>query len=700
MPMLDGVPSSFDAAPSRVQDRIILEALLLSPPLIPIFLSEMGRRIHKATVNVIFKELRIEDEQAALSRSALHAILVNPSRYGDAVRTIHVIDHASTPLHGCFSPLSDPQFDSPSESHSMDSPTCRLRPISTKELQEVLKSVPLLEQFIWSSSVCPPDGICEILHTHNPRLSRFEYSPVTSRVANQNAVPRWDALSLPLLASQHALSTLKVSRLSHAGAQSLAQFMSELDEESMLEEVSIDTNWMDEALCELLGRACSKARRLEIGSDGIRFNDKCLLTLLPLCENLTEFTLGNVQGKLSKELWRKMASYPPLQKIRVNISEGLVQHSWSIDHLSSLHDFPFGHLTHLSVKRIFAPMIYRVHQVASMQPVPPAFAQAVASATTLEKLECDWWSWKPDTLRLPLEQCKLLQTLTVAFDGPFSKLFAMTLPFSAATSLRTLSVFIPEEYFPALSSSPVLSIRQSVSRSPSVSPVQRSRPLPSPLDISESHSEEHTFSVQLAQLNETGIPLREIRKFVKRCSSIRDIIWYGKRGTKAHWTITYPAHTSNPLIIILPPTSTPDSLEHSMQENWTSSTINSINREGSIWEGALAEKYKSKYAEMNRREENATKAEKANRANSRKSPSSQRPSISPIIITPTKGKSTKQNQSSSPGSPLNYQRSPASSPENYLMSHLQRRPAGQVILPLLTGELQEENPGLGVKLED
>jgi hypothetical protein len=107
---------------------------------------------------------------------------------------------------------------------------------------------------------------------------------------------RWDGLSLPLL-SNLALTTLRLSKLSHVGAKSLSNLLSLLGEDSLLENISIDTNWLDEQICRLLGNVSRKAKCFQFASDGTRLTDSCITTLISLCESLEEFSLGDIQGK-------------------------------------------------------------------------------------------------------------------------------------------------------------------------------------------------------------------------------------------------------------------------------------------------------------------------------------------------------------------------------------------------------------------
>jgi hypothetical protein len=145
-----------------------------------------------------------------------------------------------------------------------------------------------------------------MLSSYNPCVTSFNYLPTVSLVSpakfrQAQSMARWDALSLPML-STLGLTSLRVSRLSHIGARSLANLLSLVDEETLLETVLVDTNWLDEHVCHLLGSACRRAKRLEVGSDGTRFSDNCMITLLSLCAHLERFTLGDIQGKFDQDV--------------------------------------------------------------------------------------------------------------------------------------------------------------------------------------------------------------------------------------------------------------------------------------------------------------------------------------------------------------------------------------------------------------
>ena len=74
------------------------------------------------------------------SRSTTSALLSNPLRYGWAVKTFELGDPAQEVLQD--------------ESY---------RPIDAEELARLLRACPNIEEFLWTSSMPPPDGLCEVL---------------------------------------------------------------------------------------------------------------------------------------------------------------------------------------------------------------------------------------------------------------------------------------------------------------------------------------------------------------------------------------------------------------------------------------------------------------------------------------------------------------------------------------------------------
>ncbi|KAJ7251758.1 hypothetical protein B0H12DRAFT_1234037 [Mycena haematopus] len=194
-------------------------------------------------------------------------------------------------------------------------------PIDTDLVVRLLGVCTNIEALVWESAFPPPDGLCEVLATHNPRLAKV-----------------WDAPSLPLLSGLQGLTSLRLCRLSQAGARAFAALLENLSDESLLESLAIDFVWLDDPLCEKI------------------LSDKGIVTILEGCDALEEFVLDEVQGRLSRTLWTKPTCFPAtLKTLRVVVAETGPHHSWATDHLDSLHAVPLGSLSVLDVVRREAP---------------------------------------------------------------------------------------------------------------------------------------------------------------------------------------------------------------------------------------------------------------------------------------------------------------------------------------------------------
>ena len=137
-----------------------------------------------------------------------------------------------------------------------------------------------------------------MLSTHNLRLTSFTYLPKTNilPILSTGLSPlKWDAPSLPMLSTLN-ITRLEVSRLSQVGARAFSHLLSLIEDDPTLDSASIDISWLDDGLCALIGKACRKARRLQIGSEGTRLGDKGIINIFDACEHLEEFSLVDAQG--------------------------------------------------------------------------------------------------------------------------------------------------------------------------------------------------------------------------------------------------------------------------------------------------------------------------------------------------------------------------------------------------------------------
>ena len=53
----------------------------------------------------------------------------------------------------------------------------------------------------------------------------------------------------------------------------------------------------------------------------------------------------------------------------------------------------------------------RIDDVATLKGVPKDIIAVIRGASALSVLECDWWSWKPEDVKLLLEKCTQLEVM-------------------------------------------------------------------------------------------------------------------------------------------------------------------------------------------------------------------------------------------------------------------------------------------------
>lgn len=75
--------------------------------------------------------------------------------------------------------------------------------------------------------------------------------------------------------------------------------MTQLGEDSLLEDVSLDFVWLDDPLCEKVVEAGRRIRKLKVGTSGTKLTDKGLGSIFEGCDALEDFALVEAQGKLT-----------------------------------------------------------------------------------------------------------------------------------------------------------------------------------------------------------------------------------------------------------------------------------------------------------------------------------------------------------------------------------------------------------------
>ncbi|KAJ7072464.1 hypothetical protein C8F01DRAFT_1104072 [Mycena amicta] len=559
--------------PQRLLDDIVSRAMDLEPSLRLVFLASLGSQMHSAATRILFHSVSLADShissESERTRTVLHPLLTNPVRYAPNVRRVCITDAA------------------------IDDGSACVPPIEAETLNFLFEMCPNVEELVWQSTLPPPDGVCETLATYNPRLSRISFTQPPFSPRNL----KWDAPSLPLLAVV-PLTSIRVSRLSQAGARAFCQLLEALGVSSSLECLYIDFVWLDDPLCERIAAAGKKKlRHLTLSTKGTKLSDRGIVTILEECEALEELVLDEVQGRLSKGLWNKPTSFPAtLETIRIVISEPGLHHSWALDHLESIHAILATSICALDIiRREALPSMHcgapvydgTVDDIAALKPVPVAFMDKIKEKSQLTAFRCDFWSFTHTELKQILECLPKLEHLLLCIDSPFSRLVSLT---SNLSNLRTLAVSFLLEHAPGKPPTPIVPDDSQTSLpTPSDSPVLKSKAvLPQLLDLDQMQT--HDPSMPL---------LRDIKRFVRKCPRLELLDWCGKNG-RGSWAISRAATTTsksmNLSVEYLPPkiddgvwnaVKREKSIEDAMKRGWGG--FAEIERPGSNWTGATAE---------------------------------------------------------------------------------------------------------------
>lgn len=629
---------------------IVLERVFEANPLLRLqFLSALGSRMHAAAARVLFHHITVEDDMRiyasfdAQTLGPLAAILHNAARYGPAVQRLTIcdpkhFDNFEPQRSQDVSPLL--QFSSSDESDDEGAQVHGnlIEPLNAAKIIQVLAACSDLTELEWSSTTPPPNGLCEALAHNNPKLVRFTFAPQPSLAPHSPQVPahsrfvppRWDGPSLPMLITL-PVRALHLHSLSQAGARALGTLLSKLGDNSSIEELSLDFLWLDDALCDRIVQASKKLQRLCLSTSGTKLTDRGVLAVLEI-DSLEELKLQEVEGRLSKRLWQKAHFPATLTRFSVDISEVGPHHSWISDHLASLAQVSFSSLTTLRIARTIHSFDCKLDDIATLQTLPSDFTISLKEAKALRVLECDWWAWPAERLKDAVDSCSRLEVLRVAFDGPFVKFLALTSTFAPASSLQTLHVYISPIHAP-WTTSPNYSHPLTPSASPVVSSVAT---LPT-AGISDASSVEENRSGTLGTAPDPHLPpIRDVKKFVRRCQALTLLEWYGWNG-RGSWSVSRPPGVARSTVSVAiehipPPSPRRDLLQkYALQEEaarvgWLPGAAE---RQGHIWTGAQADEYTLELQAEQRREEFVTpiKAKTRKASNS----SSSNPPVSPDV---------------------------------------------------------------------
>ncbi|KAJ6593723.1 hypothetical protein B0H19DRAFT_1091763 [Mycena capillaripes] len=610
-----------ESLPQPLLDEIVNTALLLAPSLRGPFLSSLGSCLHASAVRVLFHTVSLQDNARVLTQEsstsnagAAYPVLCNPARYASTVKTLII---------------ADPVLPDGGALLHEDA----VRPIDADLLVRLLEICANMEALVWESAFLPPDGLCEMLATHNLSLVRVVFAPPLS--PPRCGLAKWDAPSLPLL-SGIPLTSLRLCRLSQAGARAFSALLENLGDESLLEYLNIDFVWLDDPLCEKIVGAGRKIQKLSLTTSGTKLSDKGIVSILEGCDALEELVLDEVQGRLSRTLWTKPTCFPAALKfLRIIISETGPHHSWATDHLDSLHAVPLGSLSSLDVVRREAPpslhsgvAIYDgiIDDVVALKSIPPAFMDQIKQQKSqMTSFRCDFWSFSIADIKLLLECSPKLERMQLCLDAPFSKLIALTSTFSSLLSLRALFVSVTLVYAPGKPPAPILPLSSSSPTSlptPTESPLLKSKTvLPQLLDFDQ-------MQTQICHSETPGDPsmplLREIKRFVRKCPQLEVIEWYGKTG-RGSWVITRPPTSSkisiNVSVEYIAPKVTQEvwrtiirekSIEDAVKRGWGGFT--EVERAGHAWIGETAEAFAAERLVQKEKEEAMSPVERVGKS--------------------------------------------------------------------------------------
>ncbi|KAF8756904.1 Glycosyltransferase like family 2 [Rhizoctonia solani] len=337
--------------------QILTTVLAHSPNLRIPLLAECGRPFHNAAANVLFKTFLLSD-----SDEASNPVVRNPARYASRIKTLVVVD--------------PPRKDQESTLFELDETG------EEDEDEEV-------------SGIRPLSGgrIRDIFSTHTPHLKRFAFAPTSA--PRDNTLPlKWDAPSLSVLPP---LAHLRLTRLSQSGASALASHPPEV------QHLELDFVWLDDWVCERLARM-PRVKRMTISTGGTKLTDRGVSALVEGCETLEVLELVEVQVSLVQCRTFAHAAYTENRAFGERTASFL-----DADHLLSLPCLVgLNQLTTISITRTYngyGP----VDDVALPKPVPREVVEAFASCDKVKHLECDWWAWGIDELKELVEGCVNLE---------------------------------------------------------------------------------------------------------------------------------------------------------------------------------------------------------------------------------------------------------------------------------------------------
>ncbi|KAG0145027.1 hypothetical protein CROQUDRAFT_659220 [Cronartium quercuum f. sp. fusiforme G11] len=342
---------------------------------------------------------------------------------------------------------------------------------------------------------------------------------------NYSKLPiRWDANGIDSLPS--SLITLKISSLSSKGSKNLLNSFENILW-SNLKNLNLNNSlFIDDELLFYISTGSKKIKSLIIESmSGTKLTEKGIIKIFQNLDELEEIELIDVEGRFSKTGWLKLEDLPlTLKSIKFGYYEIGSYHSWTLEHLnhilSILSIYP-NQLNTLSIKRFvpyptLIPGKNSIHSDLGLnqRTIPKKMTkeqilEIVNEGQNLKVLEIDWWLISIEGLEVIVKGLPELTKLRVLVDAPFQRIISSTA--FVHSKIRTLTVSIPSEHTPSL---------DNLSSPKNGSPITKTTTT-SPNINNENDNLPNIIS---------PVPLRELKKFIKKAGQLREIIWTGRGG--------------------------------------------------------------------------------------------------------------------------------------------------------------------------
>ncbi|KLT42684.1 hypothetical protein CC85DRAFT_76887 [Cutaneotrichosporon oleaginosum] len=240
---------------------------------------------------------------------------------------------------------------------------------------------------------------------------------------------------LALGVAWEGLEELSLEGLSVQGAWTIASHLELLAEQHdshqppRLHTLSLATHFLDLRLCRAVANfgSLGSLKHVTLSTTGTKLNAECLKDLLTGCSALESLKLTDIEGRLDKNTWGMIESWPPtLTSLVLEIRENGSRHSWVMNHISSIAEVPVGQLKRFVVKRVvhpiatlpFPPLGVIVPQpdaTHNKEPIPYELLELIRNGgDLLEDLCLDWWDISGLAFEAILLACPRLRRLQVS----------------------------------------------------------------------------------------------------------------------------------------------------------------------------------------------------------------------------------------------------------------------------------------------